>query len=155
MNARLQPPLPVIRPLGPDDVDRLIDIERAAYPYPWTRGIFADCIRVGYPCTGLQLGPDLAGYIILSWGAGECHLLNLCIHPDWQGQGHGSLLLEQGIKQARSAGCAVMFLEVRQSNEGAARLYQRRGFRHIGHRRNYYQADDGREHAIVMELDLV
>lgn len=155
MNARLDSPLPEIRPLGQGDVDDLIDIETAAYPFPWTRGIFADCLRVGYSCTGLQLGKELAGYIILNWGAGECHLLNLCVHPRWQSRGYGSLLLEHGQALATLAGCKVMFLEVRASNLRAVGLYRRHGYREIGCRRDYYRAEQGREDAIVMERLLV
>lgn len=145
---------PLIRRLGIDDIDRIYEIEQLAYPFPWSRGIFEDCLRVGYICFGLQVGKVLAGYTILSWGAGEAHLLNLCIHPDWQSRGYGSLLLEYAINQvARLEGSAIL-LEVRTSNPRAARLYENRGFRVIGRRASYYQAGDKREDAIVMRLEL-
>jgi len=143
---------PIVRPLGPEDLDDVIQIEEASYPWPWTRGIFADCIRVGYCCSGLQIGSDLAGYCIVSMAAGEAHLLNLCVHPDWQSHGLGSLMLEHAIGQARLGECESMFLEVRPSNPGAARLYLKRGFREIGVRPDYYRAGEGREDAIVLEM---
>ena len=106
---------PLIRRLGIDDIDRIYEIEQLAYPFPWSRGIFEDCLRVGYICFGLQVGKVLAGYTILSWGAGEAHLLNLCIHPDWQSRGYGSLLLEYAINQ-------VARLRVRQFCSKYARV---------------------------------
>ena len=146
---------PLIRPLWPEDLDAVLKIEKASYPFPWTRKIFSDCLRADYACFGLQTGEILAGYSVHNWGVGESHLLNLCVHPDHQKQGHGSLLLEHAISHARSLDCHVMFLEVRPSNSDATRLYRRRGFEEVGQRPAYYQATGGREDAVVMRLDLV
>ena len=143
---------PLIRRLGLQDVDRVFEIEQLAYPFPWTRGIFEDCLQAGYACFGLQIGKDLAGYTIFNWAAGEAHLLNLCIHPDWQHRGYGSLLLEYAINHVARHDNEAMFLEVRASNTRAAKLYKNRGFRVIGSRPSYYQAGEGREDAIVMRL---
>lgn len=154
MNARPEPLHPLIRPLAPGDLDAILRIEEAAYPFPWTRGIFSDCIQVGYACHGLQLARELAGYSVLNWAAGEAHLLNLCVHPTWQRRGFGSMLLEHALSLARAARCVAMFLEVRPSNPAAARLYRRRGFMEVGRRPDYYRAATGREDAIVMHLDL-
>lgn len=145
---------PVVRPLRRDDLDAVIDIETAAYPFPWTRGIFAECLRVGYGCYGVSLDGVLAGYVILNWAAGESHLLNLCVAPGRQGQGLGALLLGRAIERAQAAGCGSMILEVRPSNPAAAAMYRRRGFRVIGRRPDYYRAPGGREDAIVMRLEL-
>jgi ribosomal-protein-alanine N-acetyltransferase len=143
---------PLIRRLTLEDVDRIYQIELLAYPFPWSRGLFVECLRAGYSFFGLQLGKDLAGYTIISWAAGEAHLLNLCIHPDWQRRGYGSLLLEYAINHVARHGNEAMYLEVRTSNTRAAQLYRNRGFKVIGSRRSYYQAGDGREDAIVMRL---
>lgn len=145
---------PLIHRLGSEDVDRIYAIEILAYPFPWTRGIFEDCFRVGYDCFGLQIGKDLAGYTIFSFAASEAHLLNLCIHPDWQHRGFGSLLLEYAINHVARLDNEAMFLEVRESNPRAAKLYKNRGFKIIGRRRSYYEAGNGREDAIVMRLKL-
>lgn len=145
---------PLIRRLDPRDVDRVFEIEQLAYPFPWTRGIFVDCLRVGYACFGLQIGKDLAGYSIANWAAGEAHLLNLCIHPDWQRRGYGSLMLEYMINHVARNNCEAIFLEVRASNPRAASLYANRGFKVIGHRPGYYKAGDQREDATVMRLAL-
>jgi len=145
---------PLIRRLGMEDVNRIHEIEKLAYPFPWTRGIFVDCLRVGYACFGLQIGKVLAGYSITSWAAGEAHLLNLCVHPDWQQRGYGSLLLEYMINHVARLESEAMFLEVRASNPRAVSLYANRGFKVIGRRPLYYKAGEGREDAIVMRLAL-
>ena len=145
---------PLIRRLGIQDLDRIYEIEKIAYPFPWTRGIIKDCLSIGYACFGLQIGKDLVGYTIFNWAASEAHLLNLCIHPDWQQRGFGSLLLEYTINQMGRLDNETVFLEVRVSNPEAASLYKKRGFRVIGYRRSYYKAGDGREDAIVMRLDI-
>jgi len=146
--------VPVIRRLTRDDLDRVIHIETDAYPFPWTREIFADCLRVGYDCVGLQVNGYLAGYFVQMKAAGEAHLLNLCIAPDWQRKGYGSLLLEQAIRTATIDGCSSMFLEVRPSNRAGISLYKRRGFYQVGERPQYYQADNGRENALILRIDL-
>jgi len=155
MNADPKSLHAVIRSLSGADLDRIIEIEHSAYPFPWTRGIFTDCIRVGYDCSGLQVGPTLIGYTIQSQAAGENHLLNLCITPDWQGNGYGSLLLDHAIRLAKEQSCSCMFLEVRPSNPAGLGLYERKGFSAVGQRPDYYRSDNGREHAIVMRLDLL
>jgi len=141
---------PLVRRLTPDDLDRVFEIELSAYPFPWTRGIFADCIRVGYECWGLQAGKDLIGYCIQTHAAGENHLLNLCIASQWQRQGLGNILLDHAVRLARLHGCERMFLEVRPSNEPAIHIYEKAGFQPVGRRKNYYM--DTREDAVVMSL---
>ena len=145
---------PVVRSLTSADIDRVIEIEESAYPFPWTRGIFEDCLRVGYDCRGLQLGSLLVGYAVHTQFAGECHLLNLCIDPAWQRRRFGSLMLEQTIFQAGSGNCSSVFLEVRPSNRPGIALYRKRGFYVVGERPDYYRARHGRESAIIMRLDL-
>lgn len=146
--------LPLIRPLSVDDLDAVTGIENASYPFPWTRGIFRECLRAGYACFGVQEGDELLAYAIYNWGAGESHLLNLCVHPRARRNGFGRLLLEHSISHARSLGCEVMFLEVRPSNVDAERLYVQRGFRKVGVRPAYYESEQGREDAVIMRLDL-
>lgn len=154
MSADPRPFAPEIRVLTPDDLDRIIEIEHSAYPFPWTRSIFNDCMRVGYDCWGLQVRDLLIAYAIQTHAVEESHLLNLCVDPHWQRAGYGSILLEHAICQAVLNNCTSMFLEVRPSNPGAIHLYEKRGFTVVGERRNYYRAEKGRETAIVMRLNL-
>jgi ribosomal-protein-alanine N-acetyltransferase len=90
----------------------------------------------------------------MSLGAGEAHILNLCVREEFRIVGFGRRLLEHMLERASASGISEAFLEVRPSNLAAIRLYQRLGFEQIGIRRGYYQAPDGREDAIVLKLGL-
>ena len=138
-----------IRPMLPADIADVIRMERAAYQFPWTEGIFRDCLRVRHLCHLAHFDQVAAGYTVISVGAGESHLLNLCVAEAFRCRGIGQVLLRHALKQAAAHGAAEMFLEVRPSNVAAVRLYQRHDFVQIGLRRGYYQAPDGREDAIV------
>jgi ribosomal-protein-alanine N-acetyltransferase len=140
--------------LGEDDLDAVMAIERAIYPFPWTSGNFRDSIRAGYHCIAHRSRRELIGYAIVAVAAGEAHLLNLSVAQAQQRQGHGERLLGQVIRSARAHGAEMLFLEVRPSNQAARRLYRRHGFSRIGVRRDYYPAGHGREDALVLSLSL-
>lgn len=154
MNTRLRAAHILVRRMAESDLDRIMEIELAAYPYPWTRGIFADCLRVGYDCWGVQRDGILAGYSVQNNIAGENHLLNLCIAPEYQREGLGSILLDHAIRLARLQACFCIFLEVRPSNLAGFALYRKYGFKAVAERPDYYRSDLGKETAIVMRLDL-
>jgi ribosomal-protein-alanine N-acetyltransferase len=109
---------------------------------------------VGYTCRALDLSGQIIGYAVMSLGAGEAHVLNVCVRDEYRNLGFGRRLLEHLLDRAQSSGVNEAFLEVRPSNLSAIRLYQRLGFEQIGIRRGYYQAPDGREDAIVLKLEL-
>jgi ribosomal-protein-alanine N-acetyltransferase len=153
MAAVLSPRL-AIRAMTRGDLDAVAGIETDSYPYPWTRGIFQDCLRVGYRCHVLAFDDAVAGYGIVSHALDEAHLLNLCIHPGQRRNGLASLLLEHIVREARVGAANRLFLEVRPSNRGAVALYKGSGFRTIGRRPGYYPDDKGREDAMVMVLHL-
>ena len=139
-----------LRAMTEADVAAVIEIERSVYPFPWTAGIFSDCLRVGYHCTILELDYVLVGYGIIASGAGEAHLLNVCVREEFRNRGFGRALLANLLELAAGAGAKVVFLEVRPANTAAIRLYEAMGFRQAGLRQGYYQAAHGREDALVM-----
>jgi ribosomal-protein-alanine N-acetyltransferase len=143
-----------IRTMVETDVTSVVAIERAAYQFPWSEGIFRDCLRVGYVCRVACLGDEVIGYGVMSVGAGEAHILNLCVNAHFRCRGVGRRMLEYLVERARTAGMAEAFLEVRPSNTAAIRLYQSMGFEQVGIRRGYYQAIGGREDASVLKLAL-
>ena len=155
MSAVLKPPRPGYRPMCPNDLDRVLVIERSAYEFPWSRAIFLDCLRVGYGCWIMELGGRTAGYGVMSLGAGESHILNLCIAPDLQRRGLGRDMLHHLLDISRERRADTAFLEVRPSNLAARNLYAQAGFDDVGVRRNYYPARSGREDAIIMALALL
>jgi ribosomal-protein-alanine N-acetyltransferase len=103
----------------------------------------------------LEQGGAIIGYGILSVGAGEAHILNVCVAPLHQGRGHGAYLLKRVLDLARWHHAERVFLEVRPSNELAHAMYERAGFNEIGRRPGYYPARRGREDAIVMAMELL
>ncbi len=144
-----------LRPMREDDLDRVMAIELRAYPFPWTAGIFRDCLRAGYPAWVLVQDGRIIGYGVLSVAAGEAHVLNVCIDPADQGRGYGRRLLRALVLAARGQGAQRVYLEVRPSNPHAIALYHDEGFNEIGRRPRYYPAHEGREDAIVMARELV
>lgn len=155
MVAILKEPYAELRPMRAEDLDQVTAIEIAAYEYPWTHAIFRDCLRAGYDCCVLAEAVEIIGYGVLSAGAGEAHVLNVCIAGDHQGEGHGKRLMQRLINLARWHQVERIFLEVRPSNTRAMALYDQLGFNEIGKRPNYYPAKRGREDAIVMALELL
>ncbi len=143
-----------IREMHDLDVPVVIDIERAGYQFPWSEGIFRDCLRVGYICRVIDVGGVPAGYGIMSVGAGEAHILNVCIADEYRCRGLGRKLMLHLMQRARALGMDEAFLEVRPSNQVASRLYLSLGFEQIGVRRGYYQALMGREDASVLRCVL-
>ena len=143
-----------IRPMTDADVSSVVALERAAYQFPWSEGIFRDCLRVGYICRVAASGSRLIGYGVMSVGAGEAHILNLCIDAGFRCQGVGRRMLDYLLDRGAAAGMSEAFLEVRPSNTAAIRLYLSVGFDQVGMRRGYYQAVGGREDAAVLKLAL-
>jgi [ribosomal protein S18]-alanine N-acetyltransferase len=137
------------------DIPMVVTIEKSAYQFPWSEGIFRDCLRVGYVCRVIDAGGDRGGYGIMSVGAGEAHILNVCIHEEYRGRGYARKMLLYLMDRARAAGMYEAFLEVRPSNTAAARLYHSLGFEQVGIRRGYYQATGGREDAAVLRRILL
>lgn len=158
MNARQKPVSVVapvsLRPMREDDLDTVLDIELRAYPFPWTRGIFRDCLQASYPAWVMQRNDTIIGYGMLSLAADEAHVLNVCTTPEEQGQGHGRRMLRALLQLARGRGVQRVFLEVRPSNAPAIALYHAEGFNEIGRRPRYYPAKSGREDALVLAKEL-
>ncbi len=145
----------VLRSMRESDLDMVLAIEQRAYPFPWTRGIFRDCLAAGYPAWILQEHGLPIGYAVISLAADEAHILNICVAPERQGRGYGRHLLRALVKMARDREAARIFLEVRPSNPAAIALYHDEGFNEIGRRPRYYPARDGREDSLVMAMELV
>jgi [ribosomal protein S18]-alanine N-acetyltransferase len=144
----------VIRSMRSSDIAEVVTIERASYQFPWSEGIFRDCLRVGYVCRVITVSRQVMAYGVMSLGAGEAHILNLCVGETYRCRGVGRRLLSSLIERATAAGMGDAFLEVRPSNTAAIRLYLALGFEQVGMRRGYYQAVNGREDAAVLRRAL-
>jgi ribosomal-protein-alanine N-acetyltransferase len=154
MNARVSD-ASQLRVMRQADIEVVHAIEARAYAFPWTPGIFRDCLRAGHECWVLDCRAGIIGYGVLSCAAGEAHVLNVCIAPEHQGHGHGRHLLRRLVDIARWHMADRIFLEVRPSNPQAIALYDSEGFNEIGRRPNYYPAPKGREDAVVMAKELL
>ena len=155
--------------MTPADLDAVQAVEAAAYPHPWSRKHFADSLASGYAAVMLlgEAAPGelvhppradgrlLLGYLIAMRGVDEAHLLNITVAPEHQRQGWARCLLDSLVLWSRGQRSQWLWLEVRQSNQRARRVYERYGFHEVGLRRAYYPAaPTGREDAVVMSLQL-
>ncbi len=154
MSAVLRDEAVTLRPMRENDLGAVFEIEDEAYRFPWSPGIFRDCLRMGYSCWVLELRGGIEAYGIMSMGAGEAHLLNLCVRVSSQRTGLGRTLLKHLLVVAGEHRADTMLLEVRPSNRCALRLYRDLGFSEVGMRRAYYPDDRAREDALILARHL-
>ncbi|MGC2762619.1 MAG: ribosomal protein S18-alanine N-acetyltransferase [Candidatus Binatus sp.] len=151
-----------IRDATDRDLPRIIEIERLAFPAPWSLASFQreltlpfSRIMVALPAASHAHGRDdsdnakIAGFLCRWLIADECHVLNIAVHPESRRLGIGTVLLAEAIAEARSTGTGVVSLEVRRSNLPARQLYRKFDFEERRLRRHYYGPG---EDAIIMEL---
>ncbi|MFO1345612.1 MAG: ribosomal protein S18-alanine N-acetyltransferase [Rhodocyclaceae bacterium] len=149
MSAVLAPRIEML-PMNASDLDDVLAIENTVYPFPWTRGNFADSLAAGYSAWVCRIGGELVGYAVIMMVLDEAHLLNISVDQSRHGMGFGARLLRHAMAVARTLGARMLLLEVRPSNERALQLYTYFGFVRIGVRKAYYPAHDGREDALVL-----
>lgn len=154
MSAMTQSMPDVLRPMQLGDIAAIMDIERRVYAFPWSEGIFRDCVHVGYCCWVYAQQEQITGYAVMSIGAAEAHILNLCVAPEQQGRGLGSQMLLHLLELAGHHQAVTVFLEVRPSNTKALKLYHALGFQDVGIRKDYYPDHKGRENALILERKL-
>jgi [ribosomal protein S18]-alanine N-acetyltransferase len=151
---RGHPELPSLGPMGLEDLDDVLAIERASFQTPWSRAAFRYEMnenRVAR-CLVAKMAGRVVGYVCL-WEIGhEIHVTNLAVHPSFRRRGVGRRLLTPLLEDGRRRGIALVVLEVRPTNAEALGLYESLGFRVIGRRKGYY-FDTG-EDALVMEAAL-
>lgn len=156
----LSPPGPqqefFVRMMRTSDLDLVVKNESAAYENGWNKRIFIDCLRAGYLCWVLANKQHIVAHGVMSVAIGECHLLTLCVSPEWQRKGYGRKLFRLLLDRAYKLEARECFLEVRPSNTKATTLYRSMGFVQIGERKNYYPngPQQARENALIMSRSL-
>lgn len=143
-----------IRPLTLAEVPAAVVIERAANRYPWTESVFRSCFSNQYFNFGLYQQANLIGYYIGYFQGIESQLFNICISESEQGKSYGGMLLQHFVEQSVQRSAVDAWLEVRQSNVAAIRLYEKAGFIQTGIRPRYYRDASGSEDAVLMSLPL-
>ena len=146
-----------LRRLTLHDLNEIDVIERAVYPTPWSRSMFAgELAKTSSICLGAfdtDAGETLVAYLIISRYADAWHVMNVAVHDDYRGRGVATLLLNRLFELTAGDDRRGYTLEVRVSNTAAIRLYERLGFVARGVRRGYYT--DNREDALIMWKDPV
>ena len=145
-----------LRQLALDDLEAIDEIERRAYPTPWSRSMFAGelakptsiCLG-GFEAEGEE--GALVGYLIVSRYVDAWHVMNVAVDPAQRGRGVATMLLERVFELTIDDARRGYTLEVRVSNATAIALYERLGFESRGLRRAYYT--DNREDALIMWKD--
>ena len=131
------------------DLQAVMDIEKRGYRFHWSTLNFTDCLAADYENMVLLRADHIVGYGVMTVDVNECHILNLCIDPNFQRQGYGDALLQTILARAIVLGAEYVILEVRRSNTAAICMYHAAGFGQIGQRRGYYPDHEGREDALV------
>ena len=139
----------MIRLMNASDVAVVAEIENLVQSHPWTKKQFEDSVNT-YQVTVIEQQGQVVGFCILQPVLDEANLLLMAVHPSQQGKGMGYQLLEASLAMLKNDPVQV-FLEVRESNTVAIKLYEKSDFHQIDMRKNYYpKADGSREHAIIM-----
>ncbi len=141
--------------LSEPDLARVVAVEQTAYSHPWTLGNFKDALKAGNAAFKLEAGEHLIGYLVAMQVIDEVHLLNITVAPSFQRQGWAQALLQYLKLWSLQQGAKCLWLEVRQSNHRALKLYQAFGFEQVGLRKDYYPASrTSRESAVVMRMTI-
>jgi len=135
-----------------DQLDAVFAIEQAAQSHPMSRSVMESCFSKRYFNAQIVVDGQVAGFYIGEFVLDESSLIEICIAPDFQGQGLGKQLLEHYISAANTKGATSCWLEVRESNIGARKLYEALDFNEVDIRRNYYPTATGNEDAIIMSF---
>jgi len=152
-----------IRRMRADDLDEVMEIERAAFRHPWSAELFRRelehdwstiliCIEPLTSAAGGRASERIAGFLIYWLVHDEVHILNVATDPQHRRRGIAKFLMSETERRALQAGATLMTLEVRRSNVAALELYRGFDYRAVGVRPNY--CDDEGEDAIVMVKEL-
>lgn len=142
-----------IREMSLHDLVDVMEIEKLSFVSPWTKRLFEESLLSPISSNFImKKGLEALGYIILYSVADEAHILNIAVHPHYRERGCASSMINHVLGYFNYKGVHQFFLEVREGNMGAIRLYQRFGFEKIGKRKKYYAETN--EDALVMCLSM-
>ncbi len=140
-----------IKKATPYMVDDIVNIEKISFTVPWSKKTFLEALESKYISTSVLLEEDgtICGFCCMMAIGCEAELLNIAVLPEHRRKGYAALLLEKALLSLSENSVEDVFLEVRESNSPARRLYERFGFFEIGVRKNYYSQP--KENAVLMQ----
>lgn len=158
-----------VRPATPSDVDAIGRIEQVAFSDPWAPSAFTSLLGYAHVLFLVaerdERGPaaaihdaarprhEVVGYVVAWIAADEAEIANVAVAPTLRGRGVGAALLDAALDRATARGVTSVYLEVRESNAPARRLYESRRFTEVGRRRNYYRRPQ--EDALLLRRECV
>jgi [ribosomal protein S18]-alanine N-acetyltransferase len=143
----------IIENMTEEDLDEVVEIEKATFTDPWPKRAFKYDLSSGYAMPLVALaGEAVVGYASLYCVEDEMQIGNIAVSPDFQNRGVGAKLMQRIVEDAQKMKIAHIYLEVRQSNEIAIKLYLKFGFVISGRRRLYYQHPT--EDALIMVKEI-
>ncbi|RME25487.1 MAG: ribosomal-protein-alanine N-acetyltransferase [Deltaproteobacteria bacterium] len=144
-----------ISDFDPVEIEKVLEIERQCFQDCWPRSAFLS--EVGKPWSWFRLaymeeGKEtvVAGYVVAWLLPQDMHILNLAVRKEFRRRGIATSLVEDALEEFGRRGGGMAYLEVRQSNNAARRVYEKLGFRCVGRRPRYYRV--GNEDALLMAL---
>ena len=143
----------ILREMLIDDLEQVMEIERELFHVPWTReGFFTFLTREDAMFLVVEEKGQILGYCGLLMVLDEGDITNVAVRPDHRKKGIADAILTDVLSESQKRGARTIYLEVRESNLPAQKLYEKHGFVSCGIRKNFYRKPT--EHAIVMSCDL-
>jgi len=129
----------VIRKASKSDIPAILEIERSLFSDPWDERLFEEALASGNKAIIVSEESGIVnGYAVFEHILDEGHITDLAVAKDQQRQGIASALVDSVLEEADKLGSSKIFLEVRENNEAARKLYSKLGFREMGRRKAYY-----------------
>lgn len=144
----------IVRRMRSEDVPAIASLEAECFSEPWSEQAFLDALKQpeALMMTAVGMGNNPMGYCGIYLSADEGEITNVAVHSDYRKQGIADAILTEVLSEAWKRGARTIYLEVRESNLPAQKLYEKHGFVSCGIRKNFYRKPT--EHAIVMSCDL-
>jgi ribosomal-protein-alanine N-acetyltransferase len=141
----------IVRQMDVNDIDWIMEIEKKSFVAPWSKTMFEEII-FSPDSRGIVIehNNSIIGYTVFYTVDVEAHVMNLAVNPMERKQGYARHLLDHALKFFSEKGISECYLEVREHNRDAQRLYEHFGFEVIGRRKKYYPETG--EDALVMRL---
>lgn len=137
-----------------EDIPEVLMIENTRNDLPWPEDTFRGCIEAGFECVAVEKNRKLIAYAVTVFRDNQAHVLNICVLPEEQRKGYGSHIMKYLFTKARDNKARKIILKVRENNEASCNFYFQLGFRSVERLLNYYDSPQGKNTALVLELEV-